>query len=241
MNPQPLPGSSTAFDLREMERRSQDQIIVNNHSDEPQTVLWNSFVHTVPPHSYAIFPRYLAEKYLTEQTARILNEITKKAIKEEDERRLSKGMARLNRDSLSLELENFEMKYYTDPRMHTEDESTLQEFNSLPSAIPLNQRMQWLIVKLHGLFGGIDREFGLEYIDVNMPKLNPNLSLIEILNKEVPTTSFKKAEVKSSPLAPDITDLMSKDVFTLRKIAKEKGLTPEKTATKEDLIRSITA
>jgi hypothetical protein len=60
------------IDHRELERRSQDRLKVLNPTKQDHVVVWDGFVHKVPAGGDAIFPRYIAEKYMREATDRLL-------------------------------------------------------------------------------------------------------------------------------------------------------------------------
>ena len=51
---------------REMLRKSLDRCKVLNPLDEDYTVYWDKFPHLVSAHGEAVFPRYIAQKYINE-------------------------------------------------------------------------------------------------------------------------------------------------------------------------------
>ena len=84
-----------SLDHKERERRSNDLIAVFNPTMEDYAVVWNGYKHVVPNCNrntgsgvgMKVLPRYIAEKYCTEMTDKlILNSAALAVAKENDER-----------------------------------------------------------------------------------------------------------------------------------------------------------
>lgn len=222
MNPQ---NQNKSIDQRERVRKSFDKIRVNNPFDRPYSTIWDGFHHVVPARSYAILERFLAEKWLEEQCKRIMTERADLAVKAENKRRVENGMAVMDKTRKTGEQYEFETPFLSNWTSRFKD-----------------------IVKEFGLYGGVAQEYGLEYVP-QAPQQNSQVvgSLIDEL--EAAPTELPQAQVESRPLETVtlgsntslIDELEKKDVFTLRKLAKEKGITMEKDSKKADLIRAISA
>jgi hypothetical protein len=203
-----------SIDTRERVRKSFDKIRVNNPFDKDYSTVWDGFHHIVRAHSYAILDRFLAEKWLEEQCKRLITEKADSAVKAENQRRIKNGMAIMDKTRKTGEQYEFETPFYA------------------------NWTAQFAtVIKEFGLYGGIEQEYGMEYVpQQNVKSRDLNLSLIDEL--EVTPVAPKVAHVESGAL---IDNLENKDVFTLRKMAKEKGIETNKTDKKADLIRAISA
>lgn len=104
---------------RELVQRSQDRIAVHNPTKQPFTFIYDRYRHTIPScfvdngfgKGNAIFPRYLALHYIKKMTDAMIMEKSDNAVREENERRVSKGTAPLEpwKDQ-----EVFEGKYRAD-------------------------------------------------------------------------------------------------------------------------------
>lgn len=205
---------SPSIDTRERIRKSFDKIRVNNPFDVPYATIWDGFHHIVPAHGYAILERFLAEKWLEEQCKRIMTENGDKAVKAENKRRVENGMAVMDKTRKTGEQYEFETPFYAGWTTRFAE-----------------------VIKEYGLYGGIAQEYGLEYVPQQPAKSRDlNSSLIDEL--EAAPASIKVAPVTTGNL---IDNLEGKDVFTLRKMAKEKGIETEKTDKKTDLIKAISA
>lgn len=76
---------------RELERRSQDILKVYNFLNEPFTIVYDGYKHTVEPKKEAEFPRYLAERFVKKIVTHQINGEIKEALAEEDAKRQGKG------------------------------------------------------------------------------------------------------------------------------------------------------
>lgn len=82
---------------RELFRKSLDECKVFNPTSENYTVYWDKFPHSVPANGEAILPRYIANKYLKEMTDKKLTNRSDENVKMENERRVKKGMALMDK------------------------------------------------------------------------------------------------------------------------------------------------
>lgn len=220
--------TKSSIDHREAQRKSLDKIRINNPFNEDIVVRWDRFPHIVPKQGYAIKERYIAEKYLREVSQRILTQRNDKLRNEENKRRTDKGQPKMSR--------------YQDEVMFETD-------------LYANWGQKQLeIIKQYNLYGGVVEEFGMAYLPSDTPtSVDPEKSLIERLEApETPTQQLTRksneeltlAEQESTPQPSTdslIDNLEGKSQFELRKIAKEKGLTTQKTDKKADLIAAISA
>ena len=93
---------------REMLRKSLDRCKVLNPTSEDYTVYWDKFPHLVPANGEAVFPRYIAQKYLKEMTDKLLTFRSDENVRMENERRIKKGMALMDKHT---EQPAFESKF----------------------------------------------------------------------------------------------------------------------------------
>lgn len=207
-----------SIDARERVRRSYNKHKVNNPFDKDYSTVWDGFHHVVKAHSFAILEEFLANKWLEEQCIRIITEEADTAVKTENERRRTNNQLPMDRTRKTGEQLEFESPYYAGWR---------QKFPE--------------VVKKYGLYGGMVEEYGMQYLPSVAPE-NRQIarSLIEDLSIE-PVAPQMAPAPKSGPLEPNLVgDLQSKDVFSLRKIARERGIETSKTDKKEALIRMLT-
>lgn len=89
-----MPDTKTDIEAlkRELERRSQDTIIVFNPTRQTRKVIWNRFIHVVKPQEEAVLPRYIAEKYVREMVDFLILDKNSERVKIENERRIRAGM-----------------------------------------------------------------------------------------------------------------------------------------------------
>lgn len=220
--------------LKEMARRSQDRIRVYNPLLEDYTVLFDGIGFVIPNRNkdtghglgMAVVLFYVAENYRTQMIDKILTEKMDEAIRLENESRLAKGMLPMTKfiggEELAfangLRTDNIEARRRLIPviwkglaeRYGTENRVESQSGKPKDDR-PLDERL-------------------MDEVNLNQsPEVEEDF---EELAKEIDTTSIKG-------LTPLTSDLESKDVFTLRKIAKEQGIETEKTSKKADLIAQI--
>lgn len=208
-----------SIDVKERVRKSLDKIRINNPFDYDLTVVWDGFFHVIRAKSFAIVERYLADKYLMEQCKRIITERTDKLMKEEDARRKSNNQLPMDRTMLTGEKLAFESEHYLGWTSRFKD-----------------------IIKEYGLYGGIAEEYGMQYVPQEAPKNAPmHSSLIDEMEEADNEPRMATNQPVSVPNERSLVDeLENKDVFTLKKIAKERGIVTEKTVKKDELIRLLT-
>ncbi len=101
---------------QDLERRSNDLLRVFNPLDEDAVVEWDRKngvkLFRVPKKEEAVLPRYIAEKYIREMFDKILIGDADKAVRKENERRISKGMAAMDKTLKTSEQMQFESKFY---------------------------------------------------------------------------------------------------------------------------------
>ena len=212
MNPK---DQSNSIDARERVRKSYNKHRINNPFDKDYSVVWDGFHHVVKAHSFAILEEFLANKWLEEQCKRIITEKADKAIKDENKRRITNNQLPMDRTRKTGEQLEFESPFYANW------EASFKQ-----------------IIKEYGLYGGLIEEYGMQYVPI-APQQNNQMgrSIIEELGDE-PTTP----QMAPAPEGGSLTDeLQSKDVFTLKKLAKEKGIETHLNDKKADLIAKLTA
>lgn len=215
------------IDFRERERRSHDKIRVNNPFDKDYPVVWDGFHHVVRARSYAILDRYLADKWLREQGQRLVIEEADKAVKDENDRRVAKGLAKMDPTQHTNEQLGYEERFY----------AGWTEKNG-----PVVRK-----IKEHALYGGVVEEFGLQYVPqaTRNPSNDLNESLTEDLDsiqKAIDDSPIRETQVQSIPLEESLVDMLEgKSQPELRKLAKEKGITTQNTDKKADLIKILSA
>ena len=100
----------------ELERRSNDLLRVYNPFDEDQITVWDKRsggkIFRVPAKQEAVLIRYIGEKYIKEMYDKILNDKARDAILKENERRISVGMAAMDKTFKTNEQMVFEQKFY---------------------------------------------------------------------------------------------------------------------------------
>lgn len=101
---------------QELERKANDLIRVYNPMDKRYVVEWDrkNGVKRFPVEAKdeAIFPRYIAKKYIEEMYQKILYDKAKDAILKENERRIKAGMAAMDSTQKTGEQLQFEAKFY---------------------------------------------------------------------------------------------------------------------------------
>ncbi len=93
---------------RELLRRSLDECKVFNPTSEDYVLMWDNFPHRIPANGEAILVRYLCDRYMTEMTDKILTFRSDENVRMENERRVKKGMAIMDKHT---EQPAFEMKF----------------------------------------------------------------------------------------------------------------------------------
>ena len=236
--------------LKEMQRRANDRIRVYNPTDEDFKVAWDTTgsggVWTVPARTkdrgrglgQEVLPRYVAISYVKHMTDKILGERMVNAVRAEDQRRIANGMRPMEIYGNTPESrEVFEKKFKTDD---------------------MDSRAK--ILKI--LWVGIEEEYVSELASNNgeakIEERSVDEQILDTLERTAqPITEFPELDLgdnlsvapriiaqeasqnKETTNTPDLDTLASKDVFTLRKMARERGIDAPKTSTKQDLLKLL--
>jgi len=201
---------------REMSRRSQDLHRVNNPTDKDYNLSWDGYLHKIPANSTADLQTYLVDKYLREMTDIILSERQENAVKEENERRRSRG---------EKEME----KYQGGEQPILEGKFAIEKGVANPEV-----RMQIY----QKLYVGLVKEYGIEKVERETMEATPTTHeqlMGKILSSRRTVVENKPPILSETPTTP----LESMNQFQLRKVAKEKGLPTAKTDKKSELIAKI--
>lgn len=98
---------------QEKERRANDLLRVYNPTDSDYVTRWDiangAKVFRVPAKQEAVLVRYIAEKYMKEMYAKIVQDNAQQAVIAENQTRVTKGMAEM---TAWREQERFESKFY---------------------------------------------------------------------------------------------------------------------------------
>jgi hypothetical protein len=101
---------------QELERKSNDLLIVYNPTDQRYLVEWDKRggvkLFPIEAKSEAVFPRYIANRYIKAMYQQMLNDKAKEAIFKENQRRISVGMAEMDKTMKTNEQMAFEEKFY---------------------------------------------------------------------------------------------------------------------------------
>lgn len=112
----PIPEKAKSSYQQETERKSNDLLRIYNPNEERYVVVWDlrggGKMFPVEAKSEAVFPRYIADKYVKEMFTRILNDKAREAIYKENQRRISVGMAEMDKTMKTNEQMSFEEKFY---------------------------------------------------------------------------------------------------------------------------------
>lgn len=213
--------TQTSIDHIELERRSHDKIKVNNPFDDDRPVRWSGFYHPVPAHGSAVLERFLADKWLEEQAKRIITENADKAIKDENKRRTSGGMAEMDKTMKTNEQASFESPYYANWQNKFKE-----------------------VINQYGLFGGMVEEYGMQYIPTAQSGAGeqqlPNASLTDSLAVAPSPTPIPVPPTPEPPTTTITDQLEGKTQPELRGIAKSRGIATENTMKKADLLKLLT-
>ena len=218
----------------EMKRRSQDRISVYNPLLEDYTVRFDSIGFIIPNRNKdnghglgkAVVFRYVAENYRTQIIDLILTSKMDEAVRLENKRRADLGMLPMSKFIGGEEL------------MFTQSLRT-DNMEARKRLIPI----VWL---------GLAERYGTETREESLSgKPKDDRPMDERLADEVDATMRKEASKTeemptdaTSPTAPSPTpsqDLKTKGIFTLQKMAREKGIEFDKKMKKNELIAKISA
>ena len=218
---------------KELERSSKDRIRVYNPTEQDFDVYNDGYRWTVPAKNrdngfgegQQVFPRYLAVSFVQKLCDKIFMNDMDQAVKKENDRRVEKGLAKLNKWE---EQAPFEIEY----SQITEENKTKRKEMMMS---------MWL---------GIEEEYGADMIKEREQRPRPQ-SDDDFLKGLSSRRATVKPEIglelpKASQALPAqqevsaLDELRSKNQFQLRAIAKEKGLETDKSDKKADLIERLT-
>lgn len=218
---------------KELERSSKDRIRVYNPTDQDFDVYNDGYKWTVPNKSkdvgfgegQQVFPRYLAISFVTKCADRIFFDKMDEAVKKENDRRVEKGLARMNKWE---EQAPFEIEF-----------STITEENKLKRRELMS--IMWM---------GIEEEYGADSIkeQAKAPKRETDDDFLrKLASRKAPTMPVKAPEINEVMDVPPkasnptyATELESKNAIQLQSIARKQGLEVSKTDKKDELIKRLT-
>ena len=178
----------------ELERRVNDLIRVYNPTDKDYIVEWDRRsgvkLFRVPSKQETVLIRYIAEKYIHEMFDFIFTQKAHEAIIAENQRRIEKGFAEMDKTLKTNEQFKFEMPFYNP------DEKTSRELIAI-------------------LYVGVEQEYG---IDREMPpqELAPQ-DTRPVFDQALESIQKEKAGIVPLPIKPEVvtaTDYVPRsDVF----------------------------
>jgi hypothetical protein len=201
---------------RELQRKSQDVHRIFNPTDKDYNLSWDGYLHKIPANSTADLQTYLVDKYLREMTDKILRERQENAVKEENERRRSRG---------EKEME----KYQGGEQPILEGKFAIEKGVANPEV-----RMQIY----QELYMGIVKEYGIEKVQKETIETVPTTHeqlMGKILSSRRTVSDGEPPILSKTPTTP----LESMNQFQLRKVAKDRGIKTDKTDKKKALIEKI--
>lgn len=180
---------------REMRRKSLDECRIYNPSSsvfenlhplikyippsENYNLIYDNFPHLIVANSEAIFVRYIVERYLTEMIDKILTYNSDKQVKTENERRLKKGMALMDK--------------------HTEQPAFESKF-------AINQPELRKVI-LSKLWGGVVKEYGKDMPLENRREITTSTSDADLLAEiEAEQVVSELALEEPATLADEVTN-----------------------------------
>lgn len=99
--------------IRELERRSQDILVVYNPTQNDFEVVWDQYVNVVTAKKETNLPRYIAEKYIKEMTDALIGDENIHRVNIENDKRLKFGQKALDpqeREIFDLRSDNAELR-----------------------------------------------------------------------------------------------------------------------------------
>src|SRR3990167_605472 len=205
---------------RELARKAQDVYRVKNPRNEDYKLVWDSYTEIIPANGTADLPTYKMEKYLKEMTDLILREQQDHAVKEENERRRSRGEK--------------EMEKY-----HGGDQPILEGKFAFEKGVA-NPEVRMKVYQ--ELFLGLIREYGTDIVQREQAEATPTTHeqiMGKLLASRTPISLHEPPIVTESTTGTPTTPLGQLNQFQLRRVAREKGLPTEKTDKKSELIQKI--
>ena len=205
---------------REMARKAQDIHRVKNPTNADYNLTWDGYIHKIPANSTADLQTYLVDKYLREMTDKILLQKQEQVVKDENDRRRSRG---------EKEME----KYQGGEQPILEGKFAIEQGIGNPDA-----RMK----VYQELYVGLVKEYGVERIEREKIEATPTTheqlmdkilsSRTTVVDSKVPLLTEVVTDTPETPFA-------EMNQFQLRKVAKLKGIETKKTDKKDELIAKI--
>lgn len=205
---------------REMARKSQDIHRIKNPTDENFDLIWDSYVDTIPANGTADLPFYKVNKYLEEMASLIFKQRQREHIEKENERRRGRGEKEMD-------------KWSGEAQHIMEGKFTLEHGIANPEA-----RM----ALYKELYVGLIKEYGID--KVHKEKYESTASthdglMDQLLSAEPLESDAEVAPIEKTQDDTPQTPLEQMNQPQLRKVAKEKGISTEKTDKKDALIKLI--
>lgn len=204
---------------KELQRRSNDTILVYNPTDTDFRVTWDGLPFVIPSKNRSIgfglgqqqLPRYIAMNYIKHMADKVLNDSLDTASETENQKRRDTGRPEMD----PFEREKFESRYkITDPQLRT----------------PIIREL-WL---------GIIREFGMDEVpEVMQGKSADHRPMDTQILDEIGILDRRVTDDSKAALTEDDDLLNKKSVFELQAIARTQGLNPDKKTKKDELIDMI--
>lgn len=205
---------------REMARRSQDTHRVKNITDEDFDLVWDSYVDVIPANGTADLPFYKVNKYLEEMAKKIFNKRQREHVEEENTRRRKRGEMEMG-------------------KRETQAQHLLEGKFAIEHGIA-NPEARMALYK--ELYVGLIKEYGID--KVHKEKYESTASTHDGLMDQLLSATPLESDAEVAPIektqedAPQ-TPLEQMNQPQLRKVAKEKGISTEKTDKKSELIARI--
>lgn len=179
-----MAGQEKSAQLKELERRANDLIRIYNPLDERYVIKWDkrggTKLFAVEAKSEAVVVRYIAKKFVKEMYSRILTKQATDAIREENERRISVGMALMDKTQKTGEQMQFETPHY----------------------MPNDKRSAEI---LSILWVGIESEFGLDTVHEGDADKNDTRTSFERTMEDIQDRRVEDRKVKPEVTTKDET------------------------------------
>lgn len=130
---------------RELQRRSLDQIKVYNPLQTPFFTIFDGFTHVCPARGEAVFPRYVAEKWMKEFADYMITKDEEEYVRLENEKRVKRGQ----------------------PIMDPQDRETVDYREKL---LTNDEKRRFSYIKM--VHRGVTKEYGMDIPDNTVQKLD---------------------------------------------------------------------
>ena len=186
--------------LQEMERRANDLLRVHNPTNTDYVIEWDRVNGTklfrVPAKGEAVFVRYIAEKYIREMFDKIFSERAQREIIAENQKRIAKGIAEMDKTQRTGEQMHFESKFY-----HPTNEEAKQVLSLL--------------------YLGVENEYGVDRL---MPTTEADNDSVSTFDKALSEVKQEKVKPASPPLPERLEDAKVEDGIEEKKSQAVKGV-----------------